>query len=291
MQNAFLESLLRSCSSEMSVPRDDLTIYVLKCAQNKYYVGKTRKFDARWLSHLAKDGSAWTTLFPPLEVLQYYPKASPFEEDRVVMEMIHTYGVENVRGGSYCTVQLTSAQLEEIARRLQSAIDRCYRCNGVGHFADACTFGRVPAACIILESRALPPPIDPPNFKLTQPQVLVLPVASPVASRACFRCGRTSHYARACFASTHIDGHVLDSPPRAPVPAPPQIAVQPYPQPHVHLQQSRDRSPSPRRDISTVAVRTRSRSPQSHRCYRCGRGSHFVQECFAVRDLNGRYLT
>ena len=36
-------------------------------------------------------------------------------------------------------------------------------------------------------------------------------VAEPKRSGACYRCGRTSHYAADCYAGTHLNGYVIDS--------------------------------------------------------------------------------
>ena len=42
-------------------------IYVLKCQNNKYYVGKTENPDYRLESHFSEGGSAWTKKYKPIQ--------------------------------------------------------------------------------------------------------------------------------------------------------------------------------------------------------------------------------
>lgn len=114
-------------------------LYVLKCAQNKFYVGKTYKsFDERFVEHLMGEGSEWTKKYPPEEVVKSAINADPILEDAWTLMYMRDYGIENVRGGSYCRVMLSSADIEEIKKKLNAADDKCNKCGASDHWAKHC---------------------------------------------------------------------------------------------------------------------------------------------------------
>ena len=44
-----------------------VAIYILKCDQDKYYVGKSNNADFRIKDHFEKGGSQWTKKYKPIE--------------------------------------------------------------------------------------------------------------------------------------------------------------------------------------------------------------------------------
>jgi predicted GIY-YIG superfamily endonuclease len=84
------------------------TVYVLECEDDKYYVGSTRNRKQRYRQHFdnPKGGSKWTKLHKPIKVIAEY-KRIPEKylmgmESQKTAEFMIKYGVNNVRGASFC---------------------------------------------------------------------------------------------------------------------------------------------------------------------------------------------
>lgn len=114
------------------------TIYVLRCEGDRFYVGKTSDVDARVQQHTLGTGSAWTKRYPPLFIERTYENMSAFDEDRITKELMATYGIDKVRGGSYVTMTLSDAQVNAVRRELRMAQNLCVRCGRSGHFVTKC---------------------------------------------------------------------------------------------------------------------------------------------------------
>jgi len=168
------------------------TIYILELRNNKWYVGRTSDIVLRYQQHMQGQGSAWTKRFTPLVLHKTITNASIYDEDRYVKEYMALYGIDNVRGGSYCTFDLTAAQTTAIQTEIWSATDCCLRCGEHGHFVKDCPKQK----CNWFQS----------IVRIVK-AAFVLP--KPVSEHACYRCGRTSHWAKQCYAKTHINGHIL----------------------------------------------------------------------------------
>jgi predicted GIY-YIG superfamily endonuclease len=115
-------------------------IYVLKLCDEKYYVGRTENVSVRVRSHFdGVGGAAWTKKYRPIDVCETFVSHDPFDEDKTTLEYMKKYGVENVRGGSFCRVSLTNSEKHTIQQMLRGSDDRCFKCGESGHFAKDCT--------------------------------------------------------------------------------------------------------------------------------------------------------
>jgi predicted GIY-YIG superfamily endonuclease len=118
-------------------------IYTLKCAQGKYYVGKTQaeRVCERFREHLRARGSAWTRKYTPERIMHVVPCGDPLQEDFEVEKCMRDHGIDNVRGGRYSKVELSEDTEFELVKKLSHAKEACFRCDEVGHRATACGVG------------------------------------------------------------------------------------------------------------------------------------------------------
>lgn len=114
-----------------------ITIYILECEQGKYYVGRSAYARQRILSHFNKRGSEWTKLYKPKRIISSFV-GDAFDEEKYTLKTMETYGVDNVRGGSYCAIVLSPADKAKARQTIQSLTDKCYKCGSSGHFAVDC---------------------------------------------------------------------------------------------------------------------------------------------------------
>ena len=188
---------------------EPMRLYVLELEGGKYYVGKTHNLQKRFQQHVDGEGSLWTRKYAPLAIASSVALDGPLHEDRVTKELMHKHGIDNVRGGSYCRIDLDDAQHQALTTELRSAEDTCFECGRPGHFAAQCP-ERKPAkrkrsTCLrcgrsghVADTCYAKTDVDGDTL-------------SDEDSDACFRCGRSGHFANACYAKTDVDGDPLDS--------------------------------------------------------------------------------
>jgi len=92
--------------------------YVLKCEGEHYYCGITLDFNKRWSQHCSKDGSLFTSLFPPVSVYSIEMDVEGDWENQKVLELMKTFGIQNVRGGSWCKLELSDKVLDGLQERI-----------------------------------------------------------------------------------------------------------------------------------------------------------------------------
>jgi hypothetical protein len=121
-------------------------IYVLFLEQNKYYVGKSLKPMARTGDHLASTvfdsqicgGSGWTRMYPPIKILEITPSYDEFDEDKFTLKYMQNKGIDNVRGGSFCELNLSRENVVTLEKMLAGASDKCYYCGSGDHYVNVC---------------------------------------------------------------------------------------------------------------------------------------------------------
>ncbi len=118
---------------------NSFNIYILKCTDNKYYIGKTKlDINTRYNQHVNDKSCVFTSKYPPIEIIKTYKSDDPLEEDNATKKYMMMYGIDNVRGGSYTKIKLEDWQIKSLEHEFKSASDCCYKCGGKNHWAKNC---------------------------------------------------------------------------------------------------------------------------------------------------------
>lgn len=223
------------------------TLYILQLEHGKYYVGKTDDVDARYSQHQRGGGSEWTRLHKPVKLLEQRPVTSSHDETNVTKDLMKKYGLDNVRGGAYCQVDLPDYVEDAIQHEFRSTEDRCYKCGKPGHFGNQCKRkSSFSGTCGCGESF-----LDCEEFmthmrsckirnashtceyckrmyeteretiscqckfakiaRMAGRSKLVQKTSNTKSTGACYRCGRAGHWSPDCYARTDVRGNSLDS--------------------------------------------------------------------------------
>lgn len=119
------------------------TIYILKCEHNCYYIGKTRgSYFIEIGNHFQGQGCEWTKLHKPLrlEILRHF--CNEMDDDFYTRLFVTKYGLDKVRGGSYCQVKLSEQQVYELNHYPIDKKITCFKCSMKGHKGYICPFLR-----------------------------------------------------------------------------------------------------------------------------------------------------
>lgn len=183
-------------------------LYVLKLEHDKYYVGKTDDINRRFEEHKTGKGSEWTKMYKPIKVIHTAKINSEHDENNLTKDYMQKYGIENVRGGSYCQTTLGSTTFEFLERETRGNTDACFKCGKTGHFVRECTYQESSedeqvwvADCCGKEFTNLTRAVTHER-KCTEKQY---------KEPTCYRCGRKGHYSPDCYARKDVDGDDLDS--------------------------------------------------------------------------------
>ncbi len=163
-------------------------VYILKLKNKKYYVGKTTNPKFRIQTHFDKSGSAWTKKYKPLSIVEIISGCDDFDEDKYTLIYMGKYGINNVRGGSFCEIKLSKTNLAIIHKMLTGSMNKCYNCGSSDHFANKCTFSDS-------ESDS-----DSDSDSDSEDEYKRI---------VCYKCGRDGHKSPDCYAKKDIDGNTL----------------------------------------------------------------------------------
>ena len=92
------------------------------------------------------------------------------------------YGINNVRGGSYVTIDLSDEEISFIMREIWTSKNACIRCGRSSHFVKDCNAKS---------------DINGKNLTSIEDQII------------CFKCGRLGHISPNCYAKSDVNGKKL----------------------------------------------------------------------------------
>ena len=251
-------------------------IYVLKLEDNKYYVGKTSNPTFRMESHFNENGSAWTKKYKPIKLEALIPDCDDYDEDKYTKKYMDKYGIDNVRGGSFVSIQLNKTIISHLTNMSNSTNNKCFKCGSEGHFAKDCNNSvkeknqKEKFSCKFCSKlytnknkcKSHENACNKNNEKCSCPtsyfsphrenKCLLRKVMLDESEESessdeddnsediCFICGRTGHYTNDCYAKTDVNGNRLDD--------------------------------------------------DKECCFKCGRQGHYATNCYATKHINGKYL-
>ncbi len=187
-------------------------IYVLKLKYNKYYIGKTNNPNFRLDDHFDSEGSEWTKKYKPISVHELKPNCTNNDETIVTQEYMKKYGIDNVRGGPWCSFDI-SEHKKSIEHIIKSESDICYNCGKSGHFANNCKIKKTNNKNICERCGRNGHSIEN-CYATTDINGYYLDDSESedeydFDDDTCFRCGRRGHYANTCYAKTDVNGYYL----------------------------------------------------------------------------------
>ena len=115
-----------------------LYVYTLKLEENKYYVGRSYNVPRRLNEHYDGKGSEWTKKYNPIKLYEVFEDCTKFDEDKYTVMYMSIFGIENVRGGSFCSIELSGADKYILKKMICNATDKCVKCEEYGHYFTQC---------------------------------------------------------------------------------------------------------------------------------------------------------
>jgi predicted GIY-YIG superfamily endonuclease len=179
-------------------------LYVLKLEKSKWYIGKTQDVMKRYQQHSNGYGSAWTSKYSPVSLVESKPITSVHDENNVTKDYMKKYGIEHVRGGSYSQVSLDSHTVTLLNNEFMGNDNKCLSCGLAGHFANKCKSK--------VEEQELVYECDYCDRQFTTRfgcGVHEKSCKKTSITGICYRCGRDGHYSPDCYASKHKKGYEL----------------------------------------------------------------------------------
>src|SRR3989442_795002 len=72
------------------------------------------------------------------KIIRIIASYDEFDEDIHTLRYMKDKGIDNVRGGSFCELNLTNDNVSTIAKMLRGSEDKCYYCGHPDHFINEC---------------------------------------------------------------------------------------------------------------------------------------------------------
>ncbi len=262
-------------------------IYILELENNKYYVGKTTNPDIRINNHFVGDGSQWTKKYKPIKVLEIINDCDNFDEDKYTLKTMEKYGINNVRGGSFCKIILSDENITTLKQIMNSVSDKCYICGNKDHFANNCNVKNTKIATINLDekcdcitsrfsshrrSKCL---LNNIITYFDDEDVNINKLIVNKNDNKCFRCGREGHYSDNCYAKTTISGEKIEEE---------LVEVEVFYCSYCNKEFDTLKGATCHENLYC------KKKKNDNKCFRCGREGHYSDNCYASKHVNGKYL-
>ena len=99
-------------------------IYILLLENNKYYIGRTKDLAERFKQHCNGYGVEWTKLHKPIKIIYTTLLLNSYDENNYTKLYMKKYGIENVRGGSFCAIKLDKGDTNKLTKIINIFTDK-----------------------------------------------------------------------------------------------------------------------------------------------------------------------
>ena len=85
-------------------------------------------------TYFNSNGSEWTKKYKPIKVLELINNCDIYDENKLTLKYMNTYGINNVRSASYVSEYLSFDEIYNLKKVIN---DKCFCCGGE-HFSQNC---------------------------------------------------------------------------------------------------------------------------------------------------------
>lgn len=94
-------------------------LFIIKCQEEKYYLGLSKNFVSIFFKHLENhDNIPWMNTYKPMKLMHIDHFFNVKMLNNCVIYYMYIYGIENVRGGIYSDLTLDLNQYNEISNKI-----------------------------------------------------------------------------------------------------------------------------------------------------------------------------
>jgi cellular nucleic acid-binding protein len=180
-------------------------------------------------NHFTSNGSEWTKVYKPISILELKPNCDDYDEDKITKQYMDKYGIDNVRGGSFVSINIEKSTRDVLKQMNNGTNNKCFTCGANGHFSKDCTkrfykqnqnafVNNKNSPCMIefLYDYYESDDDDCEQMEYIAPKQnnVIIVKQNNFAKQdnnniKCFRCGRKGHYSTTCYAHKNINGKYL----------------------------------------------------------------------------------